>query len=65
MHKFTKTKLPATFNQFFTAVTKLQLCCVRNSTKPNQYFIPFFYTFRILSALNFGVQRFGTPSLMT
>ena len=44
MHKFTNKKLPATFNHFFTAVAKIHSRYTRNSTKPNQYFIPFFHT---------------------
>ena len=46
MHKFTNKKLPATFNHFFTAVAKIHSRYIRNSTKSNQYFIPFFYTLR-------------------
>ena len=47
MHKFTNKKLPATFNQFFSAVTKIHSRCTRNSTKPNQYILfLFFHTVR-------------------
>ena len=44
MYKFTNKKLPATFNHFFTAIAKIHSRYTKNSTKPNQYFIPFFHT---------------------
>ena len=53
MHKFTNKKLSATFNQIFTAVTKIYLLCTRNSTKPNKYFIPFFHTLRTQCTIKF------------
>ena len=54
MHKFTNKKLSATFNHFFTAVTKIHLRYTRNSTKPKQYFIPFFHTLRSQRTIEFG-----------
>ena len=67
MHKFTNKKLPATFNNFFISFTKILLHYARNSTKPNQYFIPFFHTlaYELNVQLNLEVQRLKTPSLMT
>ena len=53
MHKFTNKKLPATFNHFFTAVAKIHSRYTRNSTKPNQYFIPFFHTSRSQRTIKF------------
>ena len=53
MHKFTNNKLPATFNHFFTAVAKIHSCYIRNSTKQNQYFIPFFRTLQTQRAIKF------------
>ena len=53
MHKFTNKKLPATFNHFFTAVVKIHSRYTRNSTKANQYFIPFFHMLRTQRPINF------------
>ena len=53
MYKFTNKKLPATFNHFFTAAAKIHLHYTRNSTKLNQYFIPFFYTLRTQRTIKF------------
>ena len=53
MHKFTNKKLPETFNQFFTAITKIHSRCTRNSTTPNQYFIPFFSYFTTQRTIKF------------
>ena len=53
MHKFTNKKLPATFNHFFTAVAKIHSRYTRNSTKPNQHFIPFFHTSRSQRTIKF------------
>ena len=53
MHKFTNKKLPATFNHFFTAVAKTHSRYTRNSTKPNQYFTPFFHTSRSQRTIKF------------
>ena len=53
MHKFTNKKLLATFNHFFTAVTKIHSRYIRNSTKPNQYFIPVFHTLQTQSTVKF------------
>ena len=53
MHKFTNKKLPATFNHFFTVVAKIHSRYTRNSTKPNQYFIPFLYTSRTQRKIKF------------
>ena len=63
MHKFTNKKLPATSNQFFSPVTKIHSLCTRNSTSPNQYFIPFFHTLRTQRSIRFRNQRFGTQSI--
>ena len=63
VHKLTNKKLPATFNHFFTAVSKIHSRYTRNSTKPNQYFIPFFHTSRSQRTIKFrGVlDSFGQP----
>ena len=57
MHKFTNRKLPATFNHIFTAVAKIHSRYIRNSTKPNQYFIPFFHTLRTQRTIEFRVAK--------
>ena len=53
MHKFTNKKLPATFNHFLLPLQKNHSRCTRNSTKPNQYFIPFFDTLRTQRTIKF------------
>ena len=57
MHKFKNKKLPATFktfNHFFTAVAKIHSRYTRrNSTKLNQYFIPFFHSLRTQRTIKF------------
>ena len=53
MHKFTNKKLLATFNHFFAAVAKIHSCYTRNSTKPDQYFFPFFHTLRSQRTIKF------------
>ena len=61
MHKFTNKKLPATFNHIFTAVAKIHSCYTRNSTKPNQYFIPFFHSLRTHRTIKFkGAKTWNT-----
>ena len=53
MLKFTNKKFPATFNLFFTAVAKIHSRYARNSTKPNQYFIPFLHALRTQRTIRF------------
>ena len=64
LHKFTNKKLPATFNHFFTAVAKIHSRYTRNLTKPNQYFIPFFYTLRTQRTIKFrGAKTWNAVSV--
>ena len=53
MHKFTNKKLPESFYHFFTFFAKIHSRYAKNSTKPNQYFIPFFHSLRTQRRIKF------------
>ena len=52
MHKFTNRKLPATFNQFFTAVTKIHSRYTRNLTSRINIVFLFFFSYLANSTYN-------------
>ena len=54
MNKYYLKCLPSSFNNYFTLISSIHSCNIRNAAKSNQYFIPQFPSSLLLRTINFN-----------